>query len=381
MRPARGQVVEVPSFPGRTLTGGRGTPSRPRIGAISGYTFRVIREQLGRTQDDVAERLEVSPDTIAGWESGRRPLPALPVGQMLVHRHRLMQMGTSPALLQTLERAAEADVLLAGALDEETSAEESPLGAWVMQRDLVEVLAWPFTRVPPQTIRDLPAPRRPRRGPVPSGPELPATDRRRFFARMREIAEQARGERQFLLRRQALYLSGYDDQADTFEWLTHQQATERPAGWLPDWLNARSVAAVAARHGDRERMGHFINTVLLDDDGGESANLNYWAYWVGENRHLELSDDFIAARQPGHWPGDKLLSHFTHGLAPHHGFVDLTVHSLWSLVAVRPNLLRSTTATRALRDRLPVMLDSRELSARARRELDSIRYAIRLAEA
>ncbi|OSP27454.1 hypothetical protein B7767_41420 [Streptomyces sp. 13-12-16] len=30
---------------------------------------------------------------------------------------------------------------------------------------------------------------------------------------------------------------------------------------------------------------------------------------------------------------------------------------------------------------LPVMLDSRELSSRARRELESIRYAIRLAEA
>ncbi|WP_190198647.1 helix-turn-helix transcriptional regulator [Streptomyces djakartensis] len=351
------------------------------MGLVSGYTFRVIREQLGRTQDDVAERLEVSPDTIAGWESGPRPLPALPVGQMLVHRHRLMQMGTSPALLKALERATEADVLLAGALDEETPADQSPLGAWVMRRDLVEVLAWPLTRVAPQPIRDLPAPRRPRRGPVPSAPELPATDLRRFFARMRETAEQARREEQFLLRRQALHLSGYDDQADTSEWLAHQQAMERPGGWLVDWLNARSVAAVAARQGDRERMGHFIDTVLLDDDRGEAANLNYWAYWVGESHHLELSDDFIASHEPGHWPGDKLLSHLANGLAPQLGYVELTIHSLWSLLAIRPHLLKSGAATRALRDRLPVMLDSQGLSARARRELDSIRYAIRLAEA
>ncbi|SER24958.1 hypothetical protein SAMN04487983_101381 [Streptomyces sp. yr375] len=249
-----------------------------------------------------------------------------------------------------------------------------------MQRDLVGVLAWPLNGVPPQPVRDLPAAARPRRGPAPSTPELSAVERKLFFARMRQTAEQARGDRQFLLRRQALYLSGYDDQDDTADGLAHQQATERPSGWLIDRLNARSVAAVAARHGDRDRMGHFIDTAL-GDDRGKAANLSYWAYWIGEMGQLELSDDFIASPHPGPWPGDRLLTHLAHGLSTAHGYVDLNIHSLWSLLAVRPNLLRSGAASRALRARLPMMLDSSELSPRARRELESVEYAVRLAEA
>ncbi|MCI3270115.1 helix-turn-helix domain-containing protein [Streptomyces cylindrosporus] len=364
----------------QTLTGGTGKPPRPRSGLISGYVLRVIREQLGHTQEEAAEHLEVSPDTIAGWETGRRPLTAVPVGQMLMHRHRLMQLGTPTALLQALERALEADVLLATVLDD-ASVEESPLGTMVMQRDLGEVLAWPLNGVPPRPIRDLPPPPRARRGPAPTGPQLSRPERTAFFSTMRHTAEQARGESQFLLRRQALYLSGYDTEPDAADWLTHQQRTERPHDWLTSWLNARSVAAVAARQGDRDRMSHFIDRVLTDDEPGEAANLNYWAYWVGEMRHTELSDDFIADRTPRPWPGDKLLAHLVQGLSPQHGYVDLNIHTLWSLLQIRPHLLRSGTAAHALHDRLPVMLDSRELPSRGRRELESIRYAIRLAEA
>ena len=67
-------------------------------------------------------------------------------------------------------------------------------------------------------------------------------------------------------------------------------------------------------------------------------------------------------------------------LDPHHGYTDLYVHTLWALLAARPDLLRRGVPAR-LRERLPVMLDSHEVSAPARRELDGIRYAIRLAEA
>ncbi|RMB84696.1 transcriptional regulator [Streptomyces shenzhenensis] len=365
----------------QTLTASTARGQRPRTGLLSGYVLRVIREQHGYTQDEAAEHLKVSPDTIAGWETGRRALTAVPVAQMLGLRHTLMQMGTSPALLQALERALEADVLLASALDGEVPVENAALGTMVMQRELAEVLAWPLNGVPPRTVRDLPARPRPRRGPAPSGPKLTAAEHQTFFDQMRRTAEQARGPGQFLLRRQSLYLSGYDQATDTADWLAHQQRTERPGDWLTAWLNNRSVAAVAARQGDRDRMTYFIDNALQDDDAGESANLAYWAYWVGETNVPQLSDDFIADGSLGPWPGDRLLAHLVEGIAPEHGYVDLNIHSVWSLLQVRPNLLRSGAAARALRERLPIMLDSGELSPCGRRELESIRYAIRLAEA
>ncbi|GGT05743.1 MULTISPECIES: helix-turn-helix domain-containing protein [Streptomyces] len=368
------------SNPKRTLTHGQGASHRPRGGIVSGYIFRVIRKQLGHTQESLADAFHVSPDTVAGWESGRRPLTSLAVGQTLANRHRLMRMGASAALLLALEKAVEADVLLASALADDEPTGDSALGSWVMQRAVVEVLAWPLTGVTPEPMRALQAPAKPRRGPAPHRPELSADDRRRFFRRMRRTAEEA-GPGQFLLRRQALYLAGYDDAADTAEWVAQHQRAERPGDWLTQWLTSRSVATVAARQGDRDRMSHFISTELADEIG-EAANLSYWAYWIGEVAHPELSDDFIASPATMTWHGHRLLRHLVTGLSPRHGFFDLTVHTLWALLAARPALLRSPSgAGQALRAQLPVLLDSTTASTRARRELEGIRYAIRLAEA
>ena len=371
----------MPESPPRTLTAGQGSPHRARAGVISGYVFRLIREQLALTQQDLADRFGIALDTVAGWESGRRPLTAVPVGQMLVHRHRLLHLGARPELLAALERGLEADVLLASALDDAAPDQAAdPFGAWVMQRDLVEVLAWPLGGAPPEFARNLPAAARSRRGPVATGPELPRDVRGQFFDRMRQTAERARTEDRFLLRRQALYLSGYDRRPDAAAWLDDQQRHPTPGtDWLSSWLTFRSLASVATRHGDRDRLAHFVQH-HTDNDHAEAANLNYWAYWVGETSQIEVTDAFMAAGRPGPWTGTRLLNHLVERLDPQHGYTDLYVHTLWTLLAARPNLLRGT-APAGLRERLPVMLDSREVTAAARRELDGIRYAIRLAEA
>ena len=94
-------------------TGGGAVAARPRDGIITGFLLKQIRQSTGLSQEGLAERLGMDPNTVQGWETGRRSLTGTRVATLVELRHRLRQFGGDPQLLAALEDAAEADYVLA----------------------------------------------------------------------------------------------------------------------------------------------------------------------------------------------------------------------------------------------------------------------------
>jgi DNA-binding transcriptional regulator YiaG len=90
-------------------TGGGDSAARPRDGIITGFLLKQIRQSAGLSQEGLAEQLGVDPNTVQGWETGRRPLTGTRVATLVELRHRLRQLGGAPQLLAALEDAAEAE--------------------------------------------------------------------------------------------------------------------------------------------------------------------------------------------------------------------------------------------------------------------------------
>jgi hypothetical protein len=131
------------------------------------------------------------------------------------------------------------------------------------------------------------------------------------------------------------------------------------------------------RHGDRTLLLDFIARGLSDEQS-QIANLNYWAYWVGESDTLERDDSFMP-NGLGPWRGERLLRHLVDRLDGEYGYVDLYIHTTWALLAARPRLLAENARTSAdLRHRVGVLLGTKPVSRQALGELESIRYALRL---
>ncbi len=353
---------------------------------MSGHVLKVIRESAGLTQERFAERLGVDTTTVQGWESGRRPLMATSTGTYLGLRQSLLSLGAPPRLLPQLDAALEADRFIGYVLSTkpgESIADDHPLASWVITRPFTDLVAWPFTSTAPSAISGVEKTAS-RRGPAGAGPSLAADERAHFFDHLKWAAESADVEsvKGLLLRRQAHYVAGFDDSGGTADWLERtQRAEERRVGtqtgdWSPTWAVIRSGAHSLARVGDREGLQHFIRTRLADDTC-ELANLNYWAYWMGEVSEPQVSDMFMVELSPDDWRGTHLGRHLTSKLDAANPFVDVVVHTLWALVMLRPYVLDIQTADR-LRERALRLFDGTELSAQSRRELEAVVYAQRM---
>jgi hypothetical protein len=61
------------------------------------------------------------------------------------------------------------------------------------------------------------------------------------------------------------------------------------------------------------------------------------------------------------------------------GFLELNIHTLWSLIRVRPEMIRVTPVAEELQAKLELLLDENLVSTAARRELDALRYGIAMA--
>jgi transcriptional regulator with XRE-family HTH domain len=369
--------------------GGGDAFARPRDGIITGYLLKLIRQSTGLSQEGLAEQVGVDSNTVQGWETGRRSLTGTRVATLVELRHRLRQLGADPQLVGALEDAAEADYVLAYTLGNEPGAAPPgahPLACWVPKRSFAYLLAWPFTGQPPIALR--PPLVSTRRGPVAPAPVLTQEERRRFFEHLRAVAEHSLGDRRLnetrgtLLRRNVYYSLSWNPNSEATAWLSElEQHEARRLGlfesWSPSWTAARSLVVARARRGDKEPLRQFIATAL-NSDACQAANLNYWAYWIGEVPETYSSDEFMAG-DLGPWSGAALLRRLVANLVASEPLADLYAHSLWALLERRGRLLEADPQLAGtLAGWVEVLLAEGDLSGQSRRELEQVHYGVRL---
>jgi transcriptional regulator with XRE-family HTH domain len=360
----------------------QGTARHGDVGVVAAFVFKLLRSAAGCRQTDIAEHLGVDVSTIQGWESGRRPLSALSGTSLLRLRNSLIALGAPASAASLLTPAVEADVILSTAINAGPvviDPRTHPLGVAVVRRSLLALVTWPFTGVPPAPLRALGAPLG--RGPVPTHPQLSVAMKERFFDHMLTAADSSRGPEGALLRRQAVYLLGFDDRPGTMAWLTGEfhrivrsnGASETPAGFLL----GRGAALGLARQGDLDPIRRFIGTDLSHQQQ-VAANLVYWAYWLGELPDAYSSDGDMLTGGEAIWTGHRVLAHLLNHLQdPMHA--DLNAHSLWSLVLARPNLLDTGPVSREDASTKVEVAIHDGLDQRAHRELSEVYFATRLA--
>jgi hypothetical protein len=182
-----------------------------------------------------------------------------------------------------------------------------------------------------------------------------------------------------LLRRNVYYSLSWNPDNEATAWLDElEHRGERRLGrldsWSPSWTAARSLAVARARRSDKESLRDFIRTALRSD-ACQAANLNYWAYWIGEVPETHSSDDFMAG-DLGPWSGAELLRRLAANLVASEPLADLYAHSLWALLERRGRLLEADPRlARSLTEGVEALLAEGDLSVQSRRELEQVHYA------
>lgn len=363
----------------QTSTGMRGTSSSA-CGIVSGYLLKVLRESTGLTQAAFAERVGVDVSTAQGWESGRRPLTNLRTLDLMELRLALLGLSAPVNAVSQFDDAAMADLVIGTAIemgDQPIEDRPHPLAQLVHRRSLSTMITWPITGARPDSLGDLPA--TPRRGPVPDRPVLDPDLQTRFFDHMLTVVESSDPSRT-LLRRQAMFLLGFDTRASSVEFLNQSRNGALRRSSDPDIgssILVRSGAMALARRGNLDPVRSYIDGPLTKEEQHVLGNLNYWGYWVGEVGGT-FSDDASLAHAPLHsWSGSRLLLHLLDHLADE-GYSDMNIHSLSDLILARPGLLDQPELRARTEQSVAHALDS-HWPERVREELVGVQYAIRMA--
>ncbi|MEV4642241.1 helix-turn-helix transcriptional regulator [Actinoplanes sp. NPDC049548] len=368
----------------RSVTLTRGQGSR-HYGLISGFVLRLARQSAAMTQETFAELLSVDVTTIQGWESGRRPLSAVAAGDFLQLCGQLARIGAPASTGRHLREAIEADQVLATGITAGAAwvnPTRHPLAASVHRWTITNLILWPIIEKTPVHLHVF-VPRTARRGPMSAHPTLSAEERTRFLDHLSTVAERADHATDALLRRQAVYLLGFDGRPDAIRWLRtewNRAGSRRPRdGNITELLEARSASVALAVAGDSSYLHDFVDR--MRGQTGDVANLNYWAYWIGELGDEQANDNFMANADTRSWAGVRLLQHLMQRIDPASPQLPLNLATLHALVASRPSLLSShPAARRSLAGALDKLASCSDLARSERDQLAGLQYAVRAAE-
>lgn len=346
------------------MAGGGLTGSETEVaGRVAGAVLAATRTQIGLTQERLAEQLAVGLTTVQAWESGRRALFHGRFSDLHRLQRHLCAAGTSAELLQLLDQALAVDAIYADIRIDDPV--RHPLALVVPDRAVTELLEWPLTGSVPRLLHGTTA-----------RLDIPAEVRDAVAADLRAAVDRsARTDMAgAMVRRQVKYLVA--NNPASADWLREQAAADTRTLpdlriWSPLWPVARSQAVTAAQLGNLDPLRRFIDQGLSHDQG-IAANLNYWAYWVGEYSTVWVADADMSGKD-GDWSGERLLGSLLDGVV-HQPYRELCAHALWALLRQRGHLARHPQWRRRIVGATERALGTQELDGNGRRRLEQVAY-------